>query len=1357
MISNLRRRFGKFSVKEEVKNVESSTIHTDSYEYFLQANKEPNKRENHGLERLLRTFFPIYLYGVKRPKEELALKDQKTNIVIEYISYSVIEPSLSLKFCKKRGETYSCTLRVKVLIKNLTDNITKEYSGFIGEIPMITPSGTFVINGHERIFMLQLQRCPGVLFLRNIDSISLKPTCTAKVYPHIGAWLFITYENGIIYLSIDKKKKMPITTFLLCFPKIFENKISIETMTNTYSAEEILDSFYKKITIYKNGEFWNMEFNWKNHTHFPFSIYINNELVGVTGELINELPTTIEIKLNGHFLAEDLSHINKSLIIGTKITSENIQYLQDLNEIKIFQIDKHHMPYILNTWNLGAITNRMQAIRSWALHMRISAHFSVAELTEKFFEKFFDYRYYDLDNVGRHRLNSVLGLNFKTMHLHFTDIVETTKQLIELVEDRRPSDDMDNLEHKWVKTVGNTLENYFRLGIIKFEKNLKDRISLLDWHNFHNISDVFNFRLMINSIKDCFFLSSQLSDSVNRLNCEIQKRKLKHGSTSNKERVPENVRSIQPSVFNKICPIQTSEGQMIGLLLHLALCAIIDIITGFIVSHYYDSKTMEIVTLNTSQEKNKVISNIENYDWVLKETNDGKEEYLLVPKAEQIMCYKNGEYSFHYANEVDFITLTRNSLYSVGLAIAPFIGNNSMERIMIGSNMGQQGITPWKNEAPFIGTGIEKHLAERIVAENDGIVLSVDQSYIIIAPDNGQLLEIHELIFNEKTNADTAICNSPRVNVGDKVKKGQLIADGFSTKNGELACGKNLVVAFISGGKVYDDGIQVSREVIDSYSFMFYKLSSHRCHVTDNRLGLDKLTNDVKGGATAVDEFGIPAIGTLIKNQDQVIVGKTSNQVQDNSNPEQNLLQYVFTDKKQQDVDTSYRAGPDEINSYVINVNIMSRRSSVAIDPEKLQYTAAIKKLHDSYNKTIACLDDSLVLRIKNLSTNLELKKLQKDPHSLRGEEKYKTIFEQYDLQKAYLHKQLLSNIDMLNTDCVLPDNTNKIIDVTLAKIFRGEVGDKLCGRYGNKGVIAAILPRADMPYTKDGIIVDVVMNVLSIMSRMNLGQLYETTLGYALLVLRNNLKNLLLRYNLRKNPNLVKYCSEERLEQLIGVDEELEEIRRLVDLAANDLSKYGFTKKVNELEEEELISLARHFVENGIYLQVEQFYNLSQKDIEEFLVSVGAEADGKVDLYDGRTGEKLYAKVLVGYQYILKLYHLAEFKMTARATGPISIKTKQPTTGKENKGGQKIGEMEFWCIDALGAAVFKREKSGPGSDSVEEKKKLFVNLLHGLHYSMVFNQPQKKPQLLDSFWNIVRYFNCVGFDLKIEKTERLT
>ena len=1383
----IRKDFGKIKSPIELPNL--IKIQEESYKSFLQLEEKPEERKDVGIQAVFKSVFPIH--------------DFSGLVDLEFVKYEFDAPKYDAEECLRRGLTFAAPLRVTLRLilwdideegnKSIKD--VKEQEIFMGEIPLMTEKGTLIFNGTERVFVSQMQRSPGVFFTHDEGKThsSGKLLFSGKIIPSRGFWLDFEFDvKDILYVRIDKKRKLPVTTLLASFyndetemavEKAIKEGKDVDSIKKVgMFSNEILKLFYNEeiLTKFKNG--WKKEFNPSLITK---SVKFNYDLVDAkTGNVVlaqgaklspraakklvddglKEVYITDEALVSaGLYLSDDILDEETFEVVaeaGQEITSDVLQKLQDakIKEFGVLYIDNVTVgPHIRNTLVIDKNKTREEALFDIYQVMRPGEPPTVSAAENMFFKMFFDKDFYDLSSVGRFKMNTRLDIDFKDAPEDLTilrrdDVIKTIKALVDLKDGKGEIDDIDNLSNRRIRSVGELLENQYRIGIIRMERAIKEKMSSAQIDSIMP-QDLVNARPVLSAIKE-FLGSSQLSqfmDQNNPLSEVTHKRRLSAlgpgGLT--RERAGFEVRDVHPTHYGRICPIETPEGQNIGLINSLASYAVINKY-GFIETPYrkvVNGKVTDEVIYVSAMEENKYI--IAQANSVL--TKDGSFAEELVS------CRRNGEFVLLPASEISLMDVSPKQLVSVTAALIPFLENDDANRALMGSNQQRQAVPLVKSEAPFVGTGIEYRVATdskaTIQAVNDGIVTQVDSTRIVVQTTGKKSksatgVDIYRLQKYVRSNQDTCINQKPIVNVGDKVKAGDILADGPCTDLGELALGRNVRVAFMPWqGYNYEDAIVISERIVKDDVFTSVHISEFEIMARDTKLGPEEITRDIPNvGAEALknlDETGVIHIGAHVKAGD-ILVGKVTPKGETPVTPEEKLLRAIFGEKATEVRDTSLRVPPGTEGT-VLDVRMFFRRG-IAKDERALSIEyVEIEKLNKDRNDERQILENGFNEKLKTFLDGKVVLDAPKDVASkgdvlsakdlsgissaklgkikLENEKAQETlvsmISEFAEVIKAHEAK-FDDKVEKIKQGNDLLPGVLKVVKVFIAIKRKLQVGDKMAGRHGNKGIVCRVVPVEDMPYQADGTPVDIVLNPLGVPSRMNVGQILETHLGWAA-------KGLGVKLG-----KMMEDLYEKNL-QVADIRKELEKI----------YGKETYDNEIKDFTDEEIKSFATS-LSNGVPMATPVFDGAKESDISKLLEEAGLDSSGQVELYNGENGEKFDYPVTVGYMYMLKLHHLVDEKIHARSVGPYSLVTQQPLGGKAQFGGQRFGEMEVWALEAFGAAYTLQEMLTIKSDDVTGRTKVYESIVRG-NYDFEYGIPE-------SFNVLVKEIKSLGLNLETKK-----
>ncbi len=1352
-----RRSFGR--IRKIIDLPYLIEIQKNSYELFLQKDVAPMERQNIGLQEVFKSVFPI--------------KDFNETASLEFVSYSLGEPKYDVEECHQRGMTFAAPLKVTVQlvlwdidqqtgarsIKNV-----KEQEVYFGEIPLMTTNGTFMINGTERVIVSQLHRSPGVFFEHDKGKThaSGKLLYSARVIPYRGSWVDLEFDpRDILYVRIDRRRKFHATVLLRALGM---------------TTEDLLNYYYKSDTVVFDGRKPALIFNPSHLLNSKVSADVrdpkSNDIIVKEGKKftrpilrqmeaakMKQVPVVWEDIL-GRVAAHDIvdPQTKEVLVEGNhEITQDKLDLIRDkgIHQIEILFIDESSVgPYLRNTLLQDRIKSPQDAILEIYRRLRPGDPPTVESATNFFNNLFFNPDRYDLSKVGRLKLNHRLKLNVPLEQgtLRKEDILEVVRYLMELKNGNGSVDDIDHLGNRRVRAVGELVENHFRVGLVRMERAIKEKMSLQDIETLMP-QELINYKPVSAALKE-FFGSSQLSqfmDQTNPLSEITHKRRLSAlgpgGLT--RERAGFEVRDVHPTHYGRVCPIETPEGPNIGLIASLTTYARVNDF-GFIETPYREVENGRVT------DRIRYLSALEEEDHVIAQANapiDGRGNFTI----DLVSARKGGEFVMARPEEINFMDVSPNQLVSVAASLIPFLENDDANRALMGSNMQRQAVPLLRTEAPLVGTGMEKTVARdsgvTVVARRDGIVESVDSTRIVIKADKSAGsrdtgVDIHNLVKYQRSNQNTCINQRPIVLVGDQVKAGEVIADGPSTEMGELALGRNVVVALMPwGGYNFEDSILISERVVKEDIYTSIHIEEFECVSRDTKLGPEEITRDIPNvGDEALmdlDESGIIRIGAEVKPGD-ILVGKITPKGETQLSPEEKLLRAIFGEKAGEVRDTSLRVPPG-VEGTVINVRIFSRKGLGKDERSKIIEDEEVIRLRKDQHDEIRILQDGALRRLKRLLVGRRLagrisddsrkvllnkgqelteEDLDQLPMSYWGEIRVDTESVENELSRIIdsttgqinqIKRAFEDKIEKLKGGDELPPGVIKMVKVFVAIKRKLQVGDKMAGRHGNKGVISRILPEEDMPYLEDGTPVDVVLNPLGVPSRMNVGQILEAHLGWAARSLGQQIDDLLRTQN--------------------GDGDALR--RRLKDFLN--------TREANELiegaKDPEILKLADKYRE-GVHIASPVFDGAAEEEIFNLLRKAGLPATGQVTLYDGRTGEPFDGKVTVGVMYIMKLHHLVDDKIHARSTGPYSLVTQQPLGGKAQFGGQRLGEMEVWALEAYGAAYTLQEMLTVKSDDVVGRTRMYEAIVKGDNLL--------EPGLPESFNVMVKELQSLGLDVDL-------
>ena len=1352
-----RRSFGR--IKRIIDLPYLIEIQKNSYELFLQKDSSPAQRENIGLQEVFKSVFPI--------------KDFNETASLEFVSYSLGEPKYDVDECHQRGMTFAAPLKVTVQlvlwdvdaqsgarsIKNV-----KEQEVYFGEIPLMTKNGTFMVNGTERVIVSQLHRSPGVFFEHDKGKThaSGKLLYSARIIPYRGSWVDLEFDpRDIIYVRIDRRRKFHATVLLRALGM---------------TTEDLLNYYYRTDTIVFDGRKPALTFNPAHLMGARVTSDVrdpkSNDLIVKEGKKftrpvlrqmeqakVKQVPIAWE-EILGRISAHDIvDPQTKEVLVECNhpITQEKLDLIREkgIHQIDALFIDESTVgPYFRNTLLQDRINSPQEAILEIYRRLRPGDPPTVESATNFFNNLFFNSDRYDLSKVGRLKLNHRLKLNVPLEQgtLRKEDILEVVRYLMELKSGNGTVDDIDHLGNRRVRAVGELVENHFRVGLVRMERAIKEKMSLQDIETLMP-QELINYKPVSAALKE-FFGSSQLSqfmDQTNPLSEITHKRRLSAlgpgGLT--RERAGFEVRDVHPTHYGRVCPIETPEGPNIGLIASLTTYARVNEF-GFIETPYREVENGRVT------DRIRYLSALEEEDHVIAQANapiDGRGAFTL----DLVSARKGGEFVMARPEEVNFMDVSPNQLVSVAASLIPFLENDDANRALMGSNMQRQAVPLLRTEAPFVGTGMEKIVARdsgvTVVARRDGVIESVDSTRIVVKADKSSGardtgVDIYNLVKYQRSNQNTCINQRPIVRVGDQVKAGDVIADGPSTEMGELALGRNVLVALMPwGGYNFEDSILISERVVKEDIYTSIHIEEFECVSRDTKLGPEEITRDIPNvgdeALTDLDDSGIIRIGAEVKPGD-ILVGKITPKGETQLSPEEKLLRAIFGEKAGEVRDTSLRVPPG-VEGTVINVRIFSRKGLGKDERSKAIEDEEIIRLRKDQHDEIRILQDGALRRLKKLLVGRKLaNRLSDDSRKMlltKGKEiteedldqlpmsywseirvdnesaeaELDRIVESTAAQVKLIKQAFEDKIEKMRGGDELPPGVIKMVKVFVAIKRKLQVGDKMAGRHGNKGVISRILPEEDMPYLEDGTPVDVVLNPLGVPSRMNVGQILEAHLGWAARSLGHQ------------------------------VDQLMRDHHQDVDALRKRLKEYLNTKEANELidgaKDADIFKLAEKY-RDGVRLASPVFDGAAEDEIFNLLQKADLPVTGQVTLYDGRSGEPFDGKVTVGVMYIMKLHHLVDDKIHARSTGPYSLVTQQPLGGKAQFGGQRLGEMEVWALEAYGAAYTLQEMLTVKSDDVVGRTRMYEAIVKGDNLL--------EPGLPESFNVMVKELQSLGLDVDL-------
>jgi len=1376
----IRKDFGKRSSILEVPYL--LAIQLDSYRKFLQADAHEDRRDDIGLHAAFKSVFPIVSYS--------------GNASLEYVSYRLGEPVFDVKECQLRGLTYAAPLRVKVRLVVLDKEAPgakkpvkdiREQEVYLGELPLMTENGTFVVNGTERVIVSQLHRSPGVFFDhdRGKTHSSGKLLFSARVIPYRGSWLDFEFDaKDCVYARIDRRRKLPVTILLRALG---------------YTDEQVLDLFFEKNTFYLSPQGIELALvpaRLRGETA-SFEIKVGSKVIveegrRITARHVRQLEDAGVDRLSvpaeylvGKILAHDVVNTETGELLAKAnevLAAATVAKLVQagVSEVRVLYVnDLDRGPFISDTLRIDPAKNRMEALVEIYRMMRPGEP-PTRDAAENLFQNlFFNAERYDLSGVGRMKFNRRVGrTEIKGPGIlydapHFTrraqngdaiaqslveqygptsDIIDVLRTLIDIRNGNGTVDDIDHLGNRRVRSVGEMAENAFRVGLVRVERAVKERLTIAESEGLMP-QDMINAKPVAAAVKE-FFGSSQLSqfmDQNNPLSEVTHKRRvsaLGPGGLT-RERAGFEVRDVHPTHYGRVCPIETPEGPNIGLINSLAVYARTNDY-GFLETPYRK------VTDGRVTDQIEYLSAIDEAQFVIAQANaslDAKGRFT----DELVSSRYLNEFTLSSPERIQYMDVSPKQIVSVAASLIPFLEHDDANRALMGSNMQRQAVPTLRSETPLVGTGMERPVAidsgVTVIARRGGVVDSVDASRIVVRVNDAETtageagVDIYNLTKYTRSNQNTCINQRPLVHAGDAIARGDVLADGPSTDLGDLALGQNLLVAFMPwNGYNFEDSILISERVVQEDRFTTIHIEELTCVARDTKLGPEEITADIPNvGETALaklDEAGIAFIGAEVKAGD-ILVGKVTPKGESQLTPEEKLLRAIFGEKASDVKDTSLRVPPG-MDGTVIDVRVFTRdgveKDTRALAIEKSEIEKVRKDLADQQR----ILEEDLFSRVRAMLIG---KVAAAGPRKLKAGSKVTAEYlddlprehwlevrledeaanasleltaERMRTQRKEFERRLEEKRAKITAGDDLAPGVLKMVKVYLAVKRRVQPGDKMAGRHGNKGVISTIVPVEDMPFAADGTPVDIVLNPLGVPSRMNIGQILETHLGWAA-------KGLGLKIG-----------------RMLDDAKNAAEIRGFLDQVYNKSG--GKAERLGEFNDAEILSLAGN-LRAGVPMATPVFDGATEEEIKYMLRLADLPESGQTWLFDGRTGERFERPVTVGYMYMLKLNHLVDDKMHARSTGPYSLVTQQPLGGKAQFGGQRFGEMEVWALEAYGASYTLQEMLTVKSDDVTGRTKMYKNIVDGNH-AMDAGMPE-------SFNVLVKEIRSLGINIELEQERR--
>ncbi|MGI4798028.1 MAG: DNA-directed RNA polymerase subunit beta [Janthinobacterium lividum] len=1372
----IRKSFGRIPEVAPMPNL--IDVQRSSYEAFLQMVVPPDSRTQTGLQEVFKSVFPI---------DDFAGRGR-----LEFVYYELEEPKYDVEECIQRGMTFAAPLKVilRLIVWDVDEDTgarsirdIKEQPVYMGDMPLMTDNGTFIINGTERVIVSQMHRSPGVFFDHDKGKThsSGKYLFAARVIPYRGSWLDFEFDSkDMVYVRIDRKRKLPVTTLLYALESTATQELRAEREANGETldiaeirgmdAEEMLTFFYGQVLFTRTPKGWARPFEAEGYR----GITLAEPLVDAdTGEVVAETGTKVtqraarkiaektktvlvsRAEMLGRYMAVDLVNEETGEIFaeaGEELVDAKLTVLEDLGyeSLATLAVDNTNGPWVRNTLAVDKNSSREDALVDIYRVMRPGEP-PTPETAEALFRGlFFDPDRYDLSAVGRVKMNMRLGIDVPdtVRVLRKDDILRTVKTMCELKDGRGQIDDIDNLGNRRVRSVGELMENQYRLGLLRMERAIRERMGSVDIDTVMP-HDLINAKPAAAAVRE-FFGSSQLSqfmDQTNPLSEVTHKRRLSAlgpgGLT--RERAGFEVRDVHPTHYGRICPIETPEGPNIGLINSLATYAKVNKY-GFIETPYRLVKDGQV------QDGWKYLSAMEEEKLVVAQADAPTDDEGNFTN-ELVSVRRQGDFRLVKPEDVTAVDVSPRQLVSVAAALIPFLENDDANRALMGSNMQRQAVPLIKSDAPLVGTGMEAAVARdsgaTIIAKRPGIVDQIDGSRIVVraTADDGTThgVDIYRLRKYMRSNQSTCINQRPLVKVGDRVNNGDIIADGPSTDLGELALGRNVLCAFMPwNGYNFEDSILISERIARDDVFTSIHIEEFEVMARDTKLGQEEITRDIPNvGEEALknlDEAGIVYIGAEV-NPGDILVGKVTPKGESPMTPEEKLLRAIFGEKASDVRDTSLKLPPG-VTGTIVDVRVFSRRGVDKDERAMAIERSEIERLAKDRDDERAIQERSFLNRLREKllgrkaaggfkgiksGTTIDEALLAEHPRGAWRNigvaednvmAEIETLKREFDAAVARLQARFDGKVEKLQRGDELPPGVMKMVKVFVAVKRKLQPGDKMAGRHGNKGVVSRVTPVEDMPFLEDGTHVDLVLNPLGVPSRMNVGQILETHLGWACASLGKQVGALVDEY---------RRTGEQR--------------QALLDMLKDIYGEQEFNEQIAPMSTEQLMELSEN-LRKGIPIATPVFDGARMSDIEGMLTKAGLNTSGQVFLTDGRSGEVFERKVTVGYIYMLKLHHLVDDKIHARSIGPYSLVTQQPLGGKAQFGGQRFGEMEVWALEAYGAAYTLQEMLTVKSDDVSGRTKVYE--------AIVREQDNFEAGIPESFNVLVKELKSLGLNVDL-------
>lgn len=1372
----IRKDFGKRKSILEVPFL--LAIQVDSYREFLQEHTDPAKRSDRGLHAALKSVFPIVSYS--------------GNAALEYVGYKLGDPPFDERECRNRGLSYGAPLRVTVRLviydrESSTKAIkyVKEQEVYMGEIPLMTDNGTFIVNGTERVIVSQLHRSPGVFFDhdRGKTHSSGKLLYSARIIPYRGSWLDFEFDpKDALFTRIDRRRKLPVTVLLRALG---------------YSNEEMLREFFEINTFHidpSEGVQWELVSERLRGETLDFDLADGDKVIveagkRITARHVKQLEASgiaalavPDSYLVGRILSHDVVDAKTGELLATANDEINEDQLAAFRKAGIDSVgtlwvnDLDRGAYLSNTLRIDPSKTQLEALVEIYRMMRPGEPPTKDAAQNLFHNLFFTFERYDLSAVGRMKFNRRLGrketegasvlydakyfaerkdeesVRLREACGQTSDILDVIRVLTEIRNGRGVVDDIDHLGNRRVRSVGEMAENVFRVGLVRVERAVKERLSMAESEGL-TPQELINAKPVAAAIKE-FFGSSQLSqfmDQNNPLSEVTHKRRvsaLGPGGLT-RERAGFEVRDVHPTHYGRVCTIETPEGPNIGLINSLAVFARTNKY-GFLETPY-----RKVVDGRVTDDV-EYLSAIEENEYVIAQANAPQDEKGHIT-AQFVACRYQGESMLRPPSEIHFMDVSPMQTVSVAAALVPFLEHDDANRALMGANMQRQAVPTLRAQKPLVGTGIERAVARdsgvTVNARRGGVIEQIDAGRIVVKVNESEIVgetdagvDIYTLIKYTRSNQNTCINQRPLVNVGDVVARGDVLADGPSTDIGELALGQNMLVAFMPwNGYNFEDSILLSERVVEQDRYTTIHIEELTCVARDTKLGPEEISADIPNvseqALNRLDESGVVYIGAEVRAGD-ILVGKVTPKGESQLTPEEKLLRAIFGEKASDVKDSSLRVPPG-MDGTVIDVQVFTRdgieKDKRARQIEEYEIRRVKKDFDDQYRILEAAIYDRLrsqlvgkvanggaTLKKGDTVTSLVLDSMaKKDWFTLRMKdddavEAIERAQKQIEVHKAEFEKRFADKRGKITQGDDLAPGVLKMVKVFLAVKRRIQPGDKMAGRHGNKGVVSTIVPVQDMPYAADGQTVDIVLNPLGVPSRMNIGQILEVHLGWAAKGLG------------------------QKIQRMLEAQQAVSELRKFLgDIYNHDSKVVGERVDLTQFTDEELLRLAKNLTD-GVPMATPVFDGAAESEIKRMLELADLPSSGQTELFDGRTGEAFERKVTVGYMHMLKLNHLVDDKMHARSTGPYSLVTQQPLGGKAQFGGQRFGEMEVWALEAYGAAYTLQEMLTVKSDDVQGRNQMYKNIVDG-EYEMVAGMPE-------SFNVLVKEIRSLAINMELEE-----